>query len=150
MMMRVELGLPGMMLCSSVQYNAMITYHGLMMIFYAVMPLLMGGFGNVLVPLMSSVCDMIFPRLNALSYWLLLESMMLMYVGMLLDGGVNCGWTFYVPLSVMNDYCVDVMFFSLHVAGLSSLLGSMNFMMTLLKACNLSLLYSSLFLSLFP
>jgi len=73
-----------------------------------------------------------------------------MIFGMLLDGGVNAGWTFYVPLSIMNYYSVDLMFFSLHVAGLSSLLGSINFIVTLYKACNLSIIYSSLFLPLFP
>jgi heme/copper-type cytochrome/quinol oxidase subunit 1 len=67
MIMRLELGLPGLMICSSVQYNGMITFHGILMIFFMIMPLLIGGFGNVIVPLMVSSCDMIFPRLNALS-----------------------------------------------------------------------------------
>ena len=69
---------------------------------------------------------------------------------MFFDGGVNAGWTFYVPLSIMNSSCMDLMLFSLHLAGLSSLLGSLNFIVSLLKACNLSILYSSLFLPLFP
>jgi len=115
-----------------------------------IMPLLIGGFGNILVPLMLSASDMIFPRLNALSLWLVIDSLMVMLIAMLLDGGVNAGWTFYVPLSITNYYSVDLMFFSLHVAGLSSLLGSINFMVTLIKACNLSIIYSSLFLPLFP
>ena len=128
----------------------MITFHGILMIFFMIMPLLIGGFGNILIPLMLSSSDMIFPRLNALSLWLIMDSLCLIIISLLLDGGVNAGWTFYVPLSVMNYYSVDLMFFSLHIAGISSLLGSMNMIVTLLKACNLSILYSSLFLPLFP
>ena len=88
--------------------------------------------------------------MNALSLWLVIDSLFIMFLGMLLDGGVNAGWTFYVPLSIMNYYSFDLMLFSLHVAGLSSLLGSINFIVTLWKACNLSIIYSSLFLPLFP
>ena len=147
---RLELSLPGLIVASTVQYNSIITFHGIFMIFFMIMPLLIGGFGNILIPLMLSSSDMIFPRLNALSLWLIIDSLFFMYLAMLLDGGVNAGWTFYVPLSIMNYYSVDLMLFSLHVAGLSSLLGSINFIITLLKACNLSILYSSLFLPLFP
>lgn len=147
---RMELGLPGLIICSSVQYTSLITFHGIFMIFFMIMPLLIGGFGNILIPLMLSSSDMIFPRSNALSLWLVIDSISFIILAMLLDGGVNCGWTFYVPLSIMNYYSVDLMFFSLHIAGLSSLLGSINFIVTLLKACNLSILYSSLFLSLYP
>ena len=66
---------------------------------------------------------------------------------MLLDGGVNAGWTFYVPLSIMNYCSIDLMFFSLHILGLSSLLGSFNFIVTIFKASNLSIQYNILFLS---
>ena len=145
---RLELGLAGFIISSSVQYNSMITFHGIFMISFMIMPLLIGGFGNISIPLMLSSSDMIFPRLNALSIWLLIDSLFLLSLAMLFDGGVNAGWTFYVPLSIMNYYSVDLMFSSLHVAGLSSLLGSINFIVTLLKACNLSILYSSLFLPL--
>jgi heme/copper-type cytochrome/quinol oxidase subunit 1 len=64
---RVELALPGFILCSSLQYNSLITFHGILMIFFMIMPLLIGGFGNLLIPLMLCSYDMIFPRLNALS-----------------------------------------------------------------------------------
>ena len=147
---RLELSLPGLIICSSIQYNSILTMHGIFMTSFMIMPLLIGGFGNILIPLMLSSSDMIFPRLNALSLWLVIDSLFLMVLAMLLDGGVNAGWTFYVPLSIMNYYSVDLMFFSLHIAGLSSLLGSINFIITLLKACNLSIRYSSLFLPLFP
>lgn len=64
---RVEIALPGFLLCSSFQYNSLITFHGILMIFFMIMPLLIGGFGNLLIPLMLSSSDTIFPRLNALS-----------------------------------------------------------------------------------
>jgi heme/copper-type cytochrome/quinol oxidase subunit 1 len=64
---RVELALPGFLICSSLEYNSCITFHGIFMIFFMIMPLLIGGFGNLLIPLMLYSFDMIFPRLNALS-----------------------------------------------------------------------------------
>jgi len=65
--LRLELALPGFILCSSLQYNSNITFHGIFMIFFMIMPILIGGFGNILLPLMLCSSDMIFPRLNALS-----------------------------------------------------------------------------------
>jgi cytochrome c oxidase subunit 1 len=67
LIIRVEISLPGFLLCSSFQYYSLITFHGLLMIFFMIMPLLIGGFGNLLIPLMISASDMIFPRLNAFS-----------------------------------------------------------------------------------
>ena len=64
---RIEIFLPGFILCSSLQYNSIITFHGLFMIFFMIMPILIGGFGNFLIPLLLCSSDMIFPRLNALS-----------------------------------------------------------------------------------
>lgn len=130
---RLELALPGFILCSSMNYNNCITFHGLFMIFFMIMPLLIGGFGNLLIPLIICSEDMLFPRLNALSLWLLVNSMILMVLSMIIDGGVNAGWTFYVPLSSINYSSVDLMFYSLHLAGLSSIIGSINFIVTLLK-----------------
>jgi len=65
--LRLELVLPGFILSSSFQYNSNITFHGILMIFFMIMPILIGGFGNILLPLMLCISDMIFPRLNALS-----------------------------------------------------------------------------------
>jgi len=67
LVIRLELALPGFILCSSISYNSAITFHGLFMIFFMIMPILIGGFGNILIPLMLGFDDMIFPRLNALS-----------------------------------------------------------------------------------
>ena len=66
-LIRVELALPGFLIRSPLQYNSCITFHGIFMIFFMIMPILIGGFGNVLIPLMLCSSDMIFPRLNALS-----------------------------------------------------------------------------------
>ncbi len=77
--MRLELALPGYIICSSLQYNSCITFHGIFMISFMIMPILIGGFGNILLPLMLCSSDMIFPRLNALSLWLAVDSLLISY-----------------------------------------------------------------------
>ena len=111
LILRIELALPGFIVCSSLQYYSIITFHGLFMIFFMIMPILIGGFGNFLIPLFLCSSDMIFPRLNATSLWLVFGSFILMCVAMYIEGGVNAGWTFYVPLSIINSSSVDLMFF---------------------------------------
>jgi len=149
LIIRTEILLPGFTLCSSFQYNSIITFHGLFMIFFMIMPILIGGFGNFLLPLLLCCSDMLFPRLNALSLWLLYSSLFIMSIAMVVEGGVNVGWTFYIPLSIINSSSVDLLFFSLHIAGLSSLSGSINFIVTLISS-SLSILQSLLFVPLFP
>jgi len=68
---------------------------------------------------------------------------------MFITGGVNAGWTFYVPLSIINYSSIDLLFFSLHIAGISSLLGSINFMITLLKSTSIAIVHTNLFLPLY-
>ena len=65
---------------------------------------MIGGFGNLLIPLMICSSDMIFPRLNALSLWLVIDSILIGIGAIIIDGGVNAGWTFYIPLSFINYY----------------------------------------------
>jgi heme/copper-type cytochrome/quinol oxidase subunit 1 len=91
LVIRLELALPGFIVCSSIGYNSSITFHGLFMIFFMIMPILIGGFGNLLIPLMLGYDDMIFPRLNALSLWLIVISLLFMFLSLLFDGGVNAG-----------------------------------------------------------
>ena len=113
------------------------------------MPILIGGFGNILLPLMLCSSDMIFPRLNALSLWLVFNSLLIILLAIFIDGGINAGWTSHVPLSIINYSSIDLMFFSLHIVGLSSLLGSINSIITLLKSSNLSIINSFLYLPLY-
>jgi len=88
---RLELGLPGFNNVSSLNYNSVITFHGLLMIFFMIMPILIGGFGNCLIPILLSCNDMIFPRLNLLSLWLSMFSLILIMLSLVIDSGVNAG-----------------------------------------------------------
>nr|QRV61259.1 cytochrome c oxidase subunit I [Tanaisia sp. SS-2020] len=111
-------------------YNYVITAHGIAMIFFFLMPVLIGGFGNYLLPLFVGDSDLNLPRLNGLSVWLMIPSVVFLSISMVKGAGV--GWTFYPPLS-SADYSgpgVDFLMFSLHMAGVSSLLGSLNFVST--------------------
>jgi cytochrome c oxidase subunit 1 len=100
------------------------------------MPILIGGFGNWLIPLYLSSVDMIYPRLNKLSFWLLPFSFFLLLLSFFIDTGVGAGWTIYPPLSsnlFQSGPRVDLAIFSLHMRGLSSILGSINFIRTIIK-----------------
>ena len=73
------------------------------MILFMIMPILIGGFGNILLPSMLCLSDMIFPRLNALSPRLIILSLIIILLSILIEGGINTGQTFYVPLSIINN-----------------------------------------------
>lgn len=149
---RLELQEPGLQYFSNPNmFNVFTTGHGLIMVFFMIMPSLFGGFGNWFVPLMIGAPDMAFPRLNNISFWLLPSAFTLLILSLFVEGSGSCvisldpskldlsgcgaaiGWTAYAPLSTSGHPgpAVDFAILALHIAGASSILSSINFITTI-------------------
>ena len=120
-------------------WNVIITAHGVLMMFFVVIPALFGGFGNYFMPLQIGAPDMAFPRLNNLSYWLFVAGSCLAIASVFAPGGENLqgagvGWVLYPPLSTRESgYSMDLAIFAVHLSGASSILGAINIITTFLN-----------------
>jgi cytochrome c oxidase subunit I len=139
LLVRIQLAVPENPPFDGETYNQIFTTHGSVMIFLFIIPFAVGGFGNYLVPLMIGARDMAFPKLNALSFWLLPPGGLLILGGFLSPGGAaDAGWTNYPPLSVVgtggqSPFGENLWLIGVIVVGTSSILGSINFLVTILN-----------------
>ena len=132
LIMRLQLAVPDGTLVTPETYNGLVSMHGTTMIFLFIVPVL-AGFGNYFVPLMIGARDMAFPRLNALSFWLLAFGGVAFYASIFFEPP-QAGWTSYAPLSddaYLPSGGVDAWIFLIHLTGLSSMVGAINFVATI-------------------
>ena len=134
MVIRAELFQPGLQIVAPAFFNQMTTMHGLIMVFGAVMPAFV-GLANWMIPLMIGAPDMALPRMNNFSFWLLPAAFLLLVSTLFTaGGGPNFGWTFYAPLSTTYaPESVTYFIFAIHLMGISSIMGAINVIATILN-----------------
>ncbi len=134
MLIRIELFKPGHIIISPDLYNQLITVHGLVMVFGALMPAFV-GFANWMIPVMIGAPDMALPRINNWSFWILPVAFSILIGSLFMDQGApNFGWTFYAPLSTkLGPPSTDLFVFSVHLMGISSIMGAINVIATIIN-----------------
>ena len=131
--LRTELFEPGLQIVNPELFNQFTTMHGLIMVFGAIMPAFV-GFANWQVPLMIGAPDMAFARMNNFSFWLLPPAAILLTLSFFVPGGATAaGWTLYAPLSIQMGPGMDLAIFAIHIMGASSIMGSINIIVTILN-----------------
>ena len=149
MLIRLELTKPGRFLSNGQLYNSILTAHALLIIFFIVIPIMIGGFGNFILPLILGAPDIRYPRLNNLRFWLLPVSLILILMSIFVETGAGTSWTVYPPLRTLGhpNRRVDLAIFRLHCAGVRSILGGINFIVTVknLRSARISLEHIRLF-----
>jgi cytochrome c oxidase subunit 1 len=128
--MRLHQLIPSAQIISPDRYNSFFTVHGVAMILYWMIPVLLGFFANYLIPLMIGAHDVAFPRLNALSYWLYVGASVIAVMALL--SGVDVGWTGYPPYSIITSTNSALYVFAVHLLGASSIAGAVNFITTII------------------
>src|SRR6266550_1464701 len=137
LLIRTQLAQPNQHVVSAQTFDELFSMHGITMIFFFIIPMTTGAFGNYLLPLLLGARDMAFPRMNALSYWIFLGSAIFIYTSLFIGKAPNAGWFNYVPLAskqfnpghAIDFYCLGIIF-----NGISSSLTAANFIVTILKS----------------
>jgi len=137
---RLTLITPGSTITTPEMYNFVVTAHGLVIIFFFLIPVLIRGFRNYLLPLYLQVPDIAIPRLNNMSFWLLPPSFRFFILSLTASVAPSCRWTIYPPLSSYvrsPRFRIDYLILSLHLARVSSIMRSINFLVTIMDSSNL-------------